>query len=69
MIADHIFVETPRFGRTGAGMLPSMRDDEFEALAEAYELDAPVFLPAGSVRCGKGSDYAHTTTTRPGSLL
>ncbi len=69
MIADYIFLESPRFGRTGAGMLPSMRTDLDEDLAEAYALDAPVFLPQGSVRTTKDGDYAHTTTVRPGGLL
>ncbi len=69
MNADCIFIETARFGRTGAGLLPAMRTESHEAEAEAYALDAPAYVPTGSVRANRSGDYAHTTTTRPGGLL
>lgn len=68
MIADHIHLESPRWARTGPGLLPAMRTNLDEQQAEAYALDAPTFVPTGSVRSGSG-DYAHTTTVRPGGLL
>jgi hypothetical protein len=66
--ADCIFIETARFGRTGAGILPAMRTESHEAEAEAYALDAPAYVPTGSVRHYDGGGYAHTTTVRPGGL-
>ncbi|MFN7609689.1 MAG: hypothetical protein ACK5QX_01950 [bacterium] len=66
---QYVHIESPRFGRTGAGLLPCMRTNQDEAEAEAYALDAPTFVPTGSVRATKTGDYAHTTTVRPGGLL
>jgi hypothetical protein len=66
--ADYVHIESPRFGRTGPGLLPSMRTARDEDDAEAYAIDAPNFIPQGGLRANKDGDYVHTTTVRPGGM-